>query len=78
MYSSDQQMRQAKAAQSSMSAQMPTSPAPVVPTQADASKIAAAKATEMRRNIARNETVYTNPLGVKDEAEVARKTLLGG
>jgi len=78
MYSSDQQMRQAKAAQSALSAQMPTSPAPIVPTQSDAAKIAAEKAMDQRRSIARNESVYSNPLGLKDEAEVVRKTLLGG
>jgi hypothetical protein len=45
---------------------------------ADASKAAAAKLENKKRAIAANETIMTNPLGLKDEAAVARKTLLGG
>lgn len=59
-----------------MQSQMPTSPK--APTQEDAAAAAQAKLTEKKRAMARNESVYTNPLGLKDEAEVVRKTLLGG
>jgi len=78
MYSADQQMREIKKAASANQAQMPASPAPVVPTQDNAAKAAAAKLENKKRAIAANDTVFTNPLGLKDEAEVARKTLLGG
>lgn len=78
LYSADQASKQAKKDASQGMAQMPTTPAPVAPTMADASAAAQAKTMEKRRAMAANDTVYTNPLGLKDEAEVARKTLLGG
>lgn len=77
MYSADQQERAAKAAASQSMAQMPAS-APAVPTQSDAAKNAALKLQDKKRAMAANESVFTNPLGLKDEATVARKKLLGG
>lgn len=75
MYSSNQQK---KAYRDAGNMTMPSSPtAPVAPVKADAEKIAQAKTKEKRRAIARNASVRTNPLGIKDEAEVARKKLLG-
>lgn len=56
-------------------AQMPS--APEAPKMADASKIAQQQATDRQRAAARSESVKTNPLGIKDEAEVVRKKLLG-
>ena len=55
--------------------QMPT--APKAPKMADASKIAQQQATDKKRAAARSKSVKTNPLGIKDEADVVRKTLLG-
>ena len=77
MYSSDQQMKAAKSAASARDqAQMPA--APVAPKIDDAAAIAQQKLSERQRSAARNESVMTNPLGLKDEATVARKKLLGG
>jgi hypothetical protein len=56
--------------------QMPASPA--VPKLEDASAKANLAAEERRRAMARSKSVQTNPLGVQDEANVARKKLLGG
>lgn len=78
LYSADQSAKAAKKAQESNMAPMPTSPAPVAPTMADASKAASLKLEDQKRALARNETTFTNPLGLKDEADVVRKTLLGG
>lgn len=57
-------------------AQMPASPA--VPKLEDASAKANLAAEERRRAMARSKSVNTNPLGIQDEANVARKKLLGG
>lgn len=78
LYSADQASKSAKKSQEANMAQMPTTPAPVAPTMADASKAASLRLEDQKRALARNETIFTNPLGLKDEAEVARKTLLGG
>ena len=74
MYSSDQQMKAAKAANSGQ-VQMPATPA--APKAVDAAKIAQQQATNRSRAMARSESIKTNPLGLKDEADVVRKTLLG-
>jgi len=50
---------------------------PQAPKMQDAEDRAAAIAKEKRKQIAASQTVYTSPLGVADEAETARKTLLG-
>ena len=77
MYSSDQQMKARKAAASAKEkAQMPKGP--VKPEQKDSAKIAQAQATDKRRAMARNQSVKTSPLGLKDEAKIARKKVLGG
>ena len=69
-------MSQPKAAtEARKQAQMPT--APVKPVQADAAKLAQQRITDKKRAAARSKSVKTSPLGVKDEAQVARKTLLG-
>jgi hypothetical protein len=78
MYSAEAQKAELKKAQGAGMAQMPQSPAPVAPTMDDAAKAAAMKLEDKKRALAANETVYTNPLGLKDEAAVVRKTLLGG
>jgi hypothetical protein len=57
-------------------AQMPA--APEVPKIEDASAKANLAAEERRRAMARSKSVNTNPLGISDEASVARKKLLGG
>jgi len=56
--------------------QMPQ--APDAPKLGDASKKANEILEERKRNMARSKSVMTNPLGVKDEANVVRKKLLGG
>lgn len=61
---------------SQQQAQMPQ--APEAPKMADASKLAKDSAMDRMRAASRSKSVMTNPLGVKDEAEVARKKLLGG
>jgi len=45
--------------------------------QAAASSTAAQSVMAKRKAVARSRTVYTSPLGLKDEASVARKTLTG-
>lgn len=76
MYSNDQQMKAAKrAADARNQAQMPTTPQ--APAQVDAAKIAQEKVADKRRAAARVTSVQTNPLGVRDEAQVVRKKLLG-
>jgi hypothetical protein len=77
IYSGAQASADAKKAEGQM-AQMPTAPAPVAPKQEDAAQAAAAITENKKRAIAANESVFTNPLGLKDEADVARKKLLGG
>ena len=56
--------------------QMPT--APKAPKQADQAKLAQQSALARQKAAARSQSVKTNPLGIKDEATVARKKLLGG
>ena len=52
---------------------------PNAPKIEDASKKAQLAADERKRAMARSKSVQTNPLGLKeDEANVARKKLLGG
>lgn len=64
-----------KKKESSFQAQMPQSPK--APEQKDAAAAAKARLDEKRRSMARSKSIKTNPLGIKDEAEVARKRLLG-
>jgi len=56
--------------------QMPA--APKAPKMEDQAKLAQQKAMDKKRSAARSESVKTNPLGIKDEATVAKKKLLGG
>lgn len=56
--------------------QMPQAPA--APSIDAASDKAQLRADERKRQIARSKTVVSNPLGLADEATVARKKLLGG
>ena len=56
--------------------QMPA--APVAPKQSDAAALAAQKLQDKKRAMAGSESIMTNPLGLKDEATVVRKKLLGG
>ena len=55
----------------------PSSPQPL--PQPPSSAVAAEKGEEMarRRRALSTKTIYTSPLGVAGEAQVARKTLLG-
>jgi len=62
--------------QKQLTNQMPN--APQAPKLEDASKQAQLRAEDRKRNMARSKSVMTNPLGLKDEANVARKKLLGG
>ena len=48
---------------------------PESPKVEDTAKIAEKRAEDRRKALSR--TVHTSPLGIDDEAEVARKTLLG-
>lgn len=54
-------------------------PAPIPLPQAPAPEAAQAQATETikKKKSAMTKSVYTSPLGVAGEADVARKTLLG-
>ena len=56
--------------------QMPQAPA--APKMEDASDKARLRAEERKRAMARSKSVVSNPLGIQDEANVARKKLLGG
>jgi len=56
--------------------QMPQGP--TAPTQDDAAAKASLIQDEKRKNMARSTSVKTNPLGLKEEATVVRKKLLGG
>lgn len=62
----------------SSSAPMQMPQAPAAPTIEAASDKAQMRADERKRMIARSKSVVSNPLGLQDEAEVARKKLLGG
>ena len=55
-----------------------TPKAPEAPTQKDAAAAANKRLQDKKRAMARSKSVKTNPLGLKDEADVARKRLLGG
>jgi hypothetical protein len=46
-------------------------------SQAAASSQAQASIMKKKAAMARSRTIYTNPLGIADEANVAKKTLLG-
>jgi hypothetical protein len=48
-----------------------------VPNVADASRLAAEKIKEKRRDINRSRTVFSSPLGQVDTADISVKTLLG-
>ena len=48
-----------------------------VPNVEDASKLAAEKIKEKRRDINRSRTIFSSPLGQVDEADISVKTLLG-
>ena len=48
-----------------------------VPSVEDASKLAAEKLKEKRRDINRSRTVFSSPLGQVEEADISVKTLLG-
>jgi len=50
---------------------------PEVPKIEDMAGTAAAKAKSKRSAIARSRSIFTSPLGIAGEAEVAKKTLLG-
>jgi len=75
-YGAATMMSQPKSTGAKQLTQMPQ--APSAPKQDDASKKAALTLEQKKRNMARSKSVQTNPLGIKDEAEVARKKLLGG
>jgi len=72
-YSVFNQLNQPKP--TSSAAQMPAAPA--VPDMKDATAVAKQQAMERQKAAARSDSVMTNPLGIKDEAEVVRKKLLG-
>lgn len=61
----------------SSSSPFPSSPPPL--PQAPTPDASAEKAQELanKRRAALTKTVYTSPLGASDEAQIARKTLLG-
>lgn len=52
-------------------------PMPEAPKVEDEAAKAAAAAREKRRGMARTKSIYTSPLGITGEAQVAKKTLLG-
>lgn len=62
--------------QKQLANQMPGSP--TAPKLDDAAARANKIQEEKRRNMARSTSVQTNPLGLKEEATVVRKKLLGG
>lgn len=51
--------------------------AEVKSAQSNASTQAQASITAKRKAMARSQTVFTNPLGIADQASTAKKTLLG-
>lgn len=62
------------------SMQQPSKPdvsMPKPPKQEDAQKKAELAARKRQKAISQNKSIYTTPLGVEDEADIARKTLLG-
>lgn len=48
-----------------------------VPNVEDASKLAAEKIKEKRKDINRSRTIFSSPLGQMDTADISVKTLLG-
>lgn len=57
----------------------PDQPAPIeVPEDANAVAAAKLSAKKRARAMAKSGTVYTNPLGLADTAEISKTTLLGG
>ena len=65
----------------SMPALPPVQPLPEPPSSelsaAEKEKIAADQAARERKRKGRKSTILTSPLGVKEEAEIEEKTLLG-
>ena len=59
----------------------PVTPPPVMPeptvSQEEKDRIAAEQAKLERKRKGRKSTILTGPLGVEEEAEVQKKTLLG-
>jgi sugar phosphate permease len=61
-----------------MTQDKPESPQmPEIPKVEDAQAQAKKRQIQRRADIARSQSVFTSPLGIGGEAEVARKTLLG-
>ena len=60
----------------------PVQPLPEAPSaelsQEEKDRIAAEQAEIERKRRGRKSTILTGPLGIQEEAEVERKTLLGG
>jgi hypothetical protein len=52
-------------------------PVDVAKTVEAAKETAQAKATSKRAAVARSRTIFTSPLGLEQEAGIAKKTLLG-
>lgn len=50
---------------------------PQSPIVDDASKLAKAKTKDRRLAASRSRSIYTSPLGIGGQAQVAKKTLLG-
>ena len=50
---------------------------PELPKVEDAAKQAKARQTQKRADIARSKSVFTNPLGITEQANTARRSLLG-
>lgn len=67
MYSSRQQRKAAEAMK----------PQPMAMPEAPKVEDAATKAREALRRRKRTRTIFTSPLGISGEAQIARKTLLG-
>jgi len=57
--------------------QAPAVAAPTAPQPTQVAKTAEAAVLTRKKSIAKSRTVFTSPLGIAGEAEVARKTLLG-
>jgi len=61
-----------------MTADKPQTPQmPELPKVEDAAKQAKARQTQKRADIARSKSVFTNPLGITEQANTARRSLLG-
>jgi len=57
--------------------QAPAVAPPIAPQPTQVSATAAAAVLTRKKAVAKSRTVFTSPLGIAGEAEVARKTLLG-